>query len=67
MKCPKCSSERVRVRDTRSIDNGGSVKRLRVCLVCRTQWVTLEVDADQIATENRAMTAAMMRRRGGRE
>ena len=65
MKCPKCASPRIRVRDTRSIDSGGSVKRQRECLDCEIMWITLEVDADQIAIENRAMTAAEIRRRGG--
>jgi transcriptional regulator NrdR family protein len=65
MKCPKCASTRIRVRDTRSIDSGGSVKRQRVCLDCEMMWITLEVDADQIAIENRAMTAAAIKRRCG--
>lgn len=63
MKCPKCGSKRIRVRDSRPSDNGGSVKRRRVCLDCEMTWVTLEVDADQLDIQNRAMPAGSIRRR----
>lgn len=66
MKCPKCSSPRIRVRDSRRAEDGGSVKRQRVCRDCDMQWVTLEVDVDQIPLQHRAMTPATIRRRGER-
>jgi transcriptional regulator NrdR family protein len=41
MKCPACSSSRIRTITTRQWDDT-SVMRQRRCAVCREKWLTLE-------------------------
>lgn len=42
MLCPKCSCNDSRVIDSRSFDDGASIKRRRECLQCGTRFTTFE-------------------------
>ena len=42
MLCPNCSCKESRVIDTRSFDDGASIKRRRECLECGTRFTTFE-------------------------
>ena len=42
MLCPNCSCEESRVIDSRSFDDGASIKRRRECLECGTRFTTFE-------------------------
>lgn len=42
MLCPNCSSKESRVIDSRSFDDGASIKRRRECLECGTRFTTFE-------------------------
>lgn len=43
-KCPECSSEKIRVCDTRQYEEG-RVRR-RACLTCNHRWGTVEIPMD---------------------
>ena len=46
MLCPYCASETTRVVDSRSADNGSSIRRRRECEVCDRRFTTYErIDA----------------------
>ena len=42
MLCPNCSCKESRVIDSRSFDDGASIKRRRECLECGTRFTTVE-------------------------
>lgn len=42
MLCPNCSNKESRVIDSRSFDDGASIKRRRECLDCGTRFTTFE-------------------------
>ena len=42
MLCPNCSCKESRVIDSRSFDDGASIKRRRECLECCTRFTTFE-------------------------
>ena len=42
MLCPNCSCKESRVIDSRSCDDGASIKRRRECLECGTRFTTFE-------------------------
>lgn len=42
MLCPNCSCKESRVIDSRSFDDGSSIKRRRECLECGTRFTTFE-------------------------
>ena len=42
MLCPNCSCKESRVIDSRSFDDGASIKRRRECLECGTRFATFE-------------------------
>lgn len=42
MLCPNCSCKESRVIDSRSFDDGASIKRRRECLECGTRFTTFE-------------------------
>lgn len=42
MKCPMCHQDNDRVSDSRTCDNGLSIRRRRVCLSCDTRFTTYE-------------------------
>lgn len=42
MLCPNCSRKESRVIDSRSFDDGSSIKRRRECLECGTRFTTFE-------------------------
>ena len=42
MLCPNCSCKESRVIDSRSFDDGASIKRRRDCLECGTRFTTFE-------------------------
>ena len=42
MKCPKCSSQNIRVLESRSADQGESVRRRRECMECKFRFTTYE-------------------------
>lgn len=42
MLCPNCSCKESRVVDSRSFDDGSSIKRRRECLECGTRFTTFE-------------------------
>lgn len=42
MLCPNCSCKESRVIDSRSFDDGASIKRRRECLECGTRFTTYE-------------------------
>ncbi len=43
MKCPVCNFEDSRVIDSRSVDDGSSIKRRRECVSCGKRFTTYEV------------------------
>ncbi len=43
MKCPVCGSTDSRVIDSRSVDDGASIKRRRECPACQKRFTTYEV------------------------
>lgn len=43
MKCPKCSGEETRVLDTRTGNDGTSIRRRRYCSLCGLRFSTLEM------------------------
>ncbi len=43
MKCPSCSSENIKVVDSRPVDENNSIRRRRECLDCQTRFTTYEV------------------------
>ena len=42
MKCPFCKEDQDRVIDSRSSDNGRTIRRRRQCLVCKRRFTTYE-------------------------
>ena len=42
MKCPYCSSENTKVIDSRPVDDGGSIRRRRLCGNCQKRFTTYE-------------------------
>ncbi len=42
MKCPNCSFEESKVIDSRTIQNGASIRRRRECIECRYRFTTYE-------------------------
>jgi len=42
MRCPRCSSTKSKVIDSRSAKDGGTIKRRRECLACKHRYTTLE-------------------------
>lgn len=42
MRCPKCGKDHDRVVDSRSGDDGGLVRRRRLCLMCHHRFTTTE-------------------------
>ena len=42
MRCLKCGSEESKVVDSRSIDEGNSIRRRRECLNCKNRFTTYE-------------------------
>lgn len=54
MKCPACNSPDSRVLDSRSVEEGSSIKRRRLCVVCGKRFTTYEVvDSVSIAVVKR--------------
>lgn len=43
LSCPACGSHKVFVTDSRSTDNGRTVRRRRRCADCEHRWTTAEV------------------------
>ena len=43
MKCPACSNQDSRVIDSRSVEDGSSIKRRRECSACGRRFTTYEV------------------------
>ena len=43
MKCPACNNQDSRVIDSRSVEDGNSIKRRRECPVCGKRFTTYEV------------------------
>lgn len=46
--CPKCSSESVKVTDSRF--DAGPIRRRRCCLNCEHRWTTYEIREDDMRT-----------------
>ena len=42
MKCPKCSTQNIRVLESRSAEAGQSVRRRRECMECKFRFTTYE-------------------------
>jgi len=42
MRCPFCSSEDVQVKDSRSAEDGGAIRRRRLCGSCGGRFTTFE-------------------------
>ena len=42
MKCPSCGNEETSVKDSRICDDGGAIKRRRVCTNCDARFTTVE-------------------------
>ena len=42
MKCPFCSSDNTRVIDSRPADDNNSIRRRRLCDVCKKRFTTYE-------------------------
>lgn len=42
MKCPYCGNEETSVKDSRICDDGGAIKRRRVCTNCDARFTTVE-------------------------
>ncbi|CAN5713129.1 hypothetical protein BH10PSE18_BH10PSE18_07850 [soil metagenome] len=55
MKCPDCGSEDQRVMSTRP--GATKVTRLRCCNACGRRWNTIEVDAQNLARMESAVSA----------
>ncbi len=49
MNCPKCKSEQIEVRDSRSYEN--CVKRRRLCFDCGFRFSTVEISVNEYATQ----------------
>lgn len=43
MKCPSCSSENIKVIDSRPVPENNSIRRRRECLACKFRFTTYEV------------------------
>lgn len=43
MKCPTCSSENIKVIDSRPVPENNSIRRRRECLACKFRFTTYEV------------------------
>lgn len=43
MKCPSCNNADSRVLDSRSVDDGASIRRRRECAICGKRFTTYEV------------------------
>jgi transcriptional repressor NrdR len=43
MKCPFCNNEETSVKDSRSVNNGTSIKRRRFCDACGGKFTTFEI------------------------
>jgi len=43
MKCPSCSSEDIKVVDSRPVEDNNSIRRRRECLACHNRFTTYEV------------------------
>lgn len=43
MRCPSCSSEDIKVVDSRPVEDNNSIRRRRECLVCHNRFTTYEV------------------------
>lgn len=43
MKCPICGSTETKVVDSRPVDESGSIRRRRECLVCQKRFTTYEI------------------------
>jgi len=42
MRCPYCQSEDTQVKDSRPVEDGGAIRRRRVCPVCGGRFTTFE-------------------------
>jgi len=42
MKCPYCENKKTRVIDSRAVDEGGSIRRRRLCEACGGRFTTFE-------------------------
>jgi transcriptional repressor NrdR len=42
MKCPSCPNLHTEVKDSRAVDNGGMVRRRRICPKCSHRFSTIE-------------------------
>lgn len=42
MKCPHCDNKKTRVIDSRAVDEGGSIRRRRLCESCGRRFTTFE-------------------------
>jgi transcriptional regulator NrdR family protein len=42
MRCPYCQSEDTQVKDSRPAEDGGAIRRRRVCTVCGGRFTTFE-------------------------
>jgi len=42
MHCPSCSADDTKVIDSRTADDGGAIRRRRLCLSCRHRFTTYE-------------------------
>lgn len=42
MNCPFCNSDNSRVINSRTVSNGGAVRRRRICVVCDKRFTTYE-------------------------
>lgn len=48
MRCPSCNADDDRVVDSRSTENGGSIRRRRECLACKRRFTTYERIEDRV-------------------
>ena len=46
MRCPFCKKDKDRVVDSRSSDSGRTIRRRRLCLVCKRRYTTYERTVD---------------------
>ena len=42
MRCPYCSNDDTQVKDSRSTDDGGAIRRRRICSACGGRFTTFE-------------------------
>lgn len=42
MRCPKCAQDKDKVVDSRTLQEGGAIRRRRVCLACGHRFTTYE-------------------------